>query len=229
MAKLSFVRIIFLCTNHMNTIILKGSLIFQIWLDFEIGPEFITSNYIDLTKNISLMDNFQLIVSGSSESWTSINLRMRSHQNLTAKSPNTTSITSNVSYLTPSKTPPDIPLGDIECQSKSKSPDTVLRNHDVKLSLPCHRRRRWCRLLIGRRSNWLRSCPCCIRDLIMFIMIHNIILLFSSSLRHITIRSYSTLCRTSGSLNSNFEIISHTIVRPWHVCWHKLNLQHVDL
>ena len=75
--KLSFVKITCLCTNHINTLILKGTLTFQTCFDQGITLELITSKYMDLTENSPFLDNFQHNWSGSWDSWTSINLRTR--------------------------------------------------------------------------------------------------------------------------------------------------------
>ena len=63
-AKLSLVNITCLCTNHINTLIFKGTLTFQTCLDLGIELELITSRYIDLTVNSPDLVTFQRNLSG---------------------------------------------------------------------------------------------------------------------------------------------------------------------
>ena len=58
-AKLFLVKIICLCTNHINTLTFKGTLTFQTCLELGIELELITSRYMDLTVNSSFLVSFQ--------------------------------------------------------------------------------------------------------------------------------------------------------------------------
>ena len=62
--KLSFVKITCLWTNHINTLIFKGTLTAQTYLEVGIACELITSIYIDLTVNTPELVNFQCNISG---------------------------------------------------------------------------------------------------------------------------------------------------------------------
>lgn len=59
LAKLSLVRITCLWTNHMNTLIRKGTFTFQICKDRGRETELIKSKYIDFTENTPFLVSFQ--------------------------------------------------------------------------------------------------------------------------------------------------------------------------
>ena len=56
-----------LCTNHIKILMPSGTLMFHMCKDLDNGPESITSKYMDFTKKIPFVANFQLIVSAWSE------------------------------------------------------------------------------------------------------------------------------------------------------------------
>src|SRR3990170_7717412 len=66
--KLSLVKITYLWTNHINTLIFKGTLTSQTCLELGIELELITSTYIDLTVNAPDLVSFQRNSSGCWES-----------------------------------------------------------------------------------------------------------------------------------------------------------------
>ena len=79
-AKLSLVKMTCLCTSHINTLTLKGTLTCQTCFDVGIELELITSRYMDLTVNSSFLVSFQHNWSGRWESYTSISLLTRCSQ-----------------------------------------------------------------------------------------------------------------------------------------------------
>ena len=79
-AKLSLVKITCLCTNHINTLIFKGTLTFQTCFERGITLELITSKYMDLTENSPFLVSIQHNWSGCWDSWTSVNLLTRLSQ-----------------------------------------------------------------------------------------------------------------------------------------------------
>ena len=58
-AKLFLVKMTCLCTNHVNTLIFKGTLTFQTCFELGIELELITSRYMDLTVNSPFLVSFQ--------------------------------------------------------------------------------------------------------------------------------------------------------------------------
>lgn len=80
LARLSFIRITPLWTNHMKILILSGTLIFHICADFGIGVESMICMYIDLTVKTPFVVNFQCTRSGRSKRLMSINLLTRCSQ-----------------------------------------------------------------------------------------------------------------------------------------------------
>ena len=71
--RLSFVKMTYLCTNHINTLIRKGTFTFQTCFEEGMTLEFMTSRYIDLAENTLSLVSFQYNRFGRWDNWTSIN------------------------------------------------------------------------------------------------------------------------------------------------------------
>ena len=63
-ARLSFIKITCLCTNHINTLIRKGTLTFQTCFEQGMTLVFMPSRYMDLTENLPSLVSFQNSLSG---------------------------------------------------------------------------------------------------------------------------------------------------------------------